>query len=118
LPTIGEIGYGILNVEIGLSVHCMTQTIASVWNLHSQAEWPRLSKLNEGQLMTLDTVIGGCAVYYLDSAEGLDAGRMAILRDCIADLDPLLDELSEESLVYFNRLRLLAELLLASGPPL
>ena len=64
--------------------------------------------------MTLDTVIGGCAVYYLDSADGLDAGRVSILKDCIDDLDALLDDLTDDSLVYFRRLRLLAELLIAS----
>jgi hypothetical protein len=89
-------------------------SIASVWDAHSQASWPRLSDPNEGQLMTLDTVIGGCAVYYLDSADGLDAGRVSILKDCIDDLDALLDDLTDDSLAYFRRLRLLAELLLAS----
>jgi len=87
-------------------------TIASVWETHSQAGWPRFSSPNEGQLMTLDTVIGGCAVYYLESPEGLDSGRISILKDCIADLDDLLDELAGDSLTYFCRLRLLAELLL------
>jgi hypothetical protein len=90
-------------------------SIASVWQAHSQATWPQLSDPNEGQLMTLDTVIGGCAVYYLDTAEGLDAGRVEILRDCIADLDNLLEDLSDEPLSYFRRLRLLAELLLTSA---
>ena len=90
-------------------------SIASVWQAHSQAGWPQLSDPNEGQLMTLDTVIGGCAVYYLDTAEGLDGGRVAILRDCIADLDNLLEDLSDEPLSYFRRLRLLAELLLTSA---
>jgi hypothetical protein len=89
-------------------------SIASVWETHSRAGWPQLSDPNEGQLMTLDTVIGGCAVFYLDSADGLDAARFAILRDCIADLDNLLDDLSDEPLSYFRRLRLLAELLLAT----
>ena len=64
--------------------------------------------------MTLDTVIGGCAVYYLDSDEGLDVPRVAILEDCITDLDNLLLELPDETHTYFRRLRLLAELLLAS----
>lgn len=92
----------------------MERSIASVWEVHSQAGWPQFSDPNEGQLMTLDTVIGGCAVYYLDTPEGLDAARIAILRDCIADLDNLLDDLSDESLAYFRRLRLLAELLVSS----
>jgi hypothetical protein len=67
--------------------------------------------------MTLDTVIGGCAVYYLDSADGLDPARIAILQDCLGDLDNLLDDLADEPRSYFRRLRLLAELLLASNRP-
>jgi hypothetical protein len=89
-------------------------SIASVWDTHSRASWPRLSDPNEGQLMTLDTVIGGCAVYYLDSTDGLDAGRISILKDCLADLDTLLDDLTDDSLAYFRRLKLLAQLLIAS----
>ncbi len=41
--------------------------------------------------MTLDTVISGCVVYFLDSPEGLDAQRLAIVEDCVADLDNLTD---------------------------
>lgn len=92
--------------------------IASVWDAHSQAGWPRFSDPNEGQLMTLDTVIGGCAVYYLDSTDGLDVERISILKDCVADLDTLLDDLTDDSHAYFRRLRLLAELLIASKQPL
>lgn len=92
----------------------MEPSIAGVWEVHSQAGWPQFSDPNEGQLMTLDTVIGGCAVYYLDSPEGLDPARIDILRDCIADLDNLLEDLSDDSLAYFRRLRLLAELLVSS----
>jgi len=65
--------------------------------------------------MTLDTVVGGCAVYYLNTAEGLDIPRVAILQDCIADLDNLIEELNGETSTYFSRLRLLAELLVTSG---
>jgi len=88
--------------------------IASVWETHSQEDWPQFSNPNEGQLMTLDTVVGGCAVYYLDTDDGLDSPRVAILQDCIADLNSLLEELNEETSIYFRRLRLLAELLVAS----
>ena len=71
--------------------------IATVWEIHSHADWPQFSNPNEGQLMTLDTVVGGCAVYYLDTAEGLDIPRVAILQDCIADLDNLIEELNGET---------------------
>ena len=83
-------------------------TIASLWEEHSREGWPRFSSPNEGQLMTLDTVIGGCAVFYLDGQTEIDSQRIAILQDCVADLDTLLDDLTEDSLGYFQRLRRLA----------
>ncbi len=67
--------------------------------------------------MTLDTVIGGCAVFYLDGSEGLDRQRIAILKDCVADLDTLLEDLAEDSLEYFRRLRQLASALVQSSRP-
>jgi hypothetical protein len=92
-------------------------TIASLWAAHSREDWPHFSSPNEGQLMTLDTVIGGCAVFYLDGSEGLDSQRIAILEDCVADLDSLLDDLSEDTLEYFRRLRQLATALAQSNRP-
>ena len=93
------------------------QSIAALWDVHSREGWPQFSSPNEGQLMTLDTVIGGCAVFYLDGPEGLDSQRIAILEDCVADLDALLDGLAEDSLEYFLRLRQLATALAQSGRP-
>jgi hypothetical protein len=93
------------------------ESIASLWEAHSQADWPNFSSPNEGQLMTLDTVIGGCAVFYLDGPEGLDSQRITILEDCVADLDALLDDLHEESLEYFRRLRQLAAALARPDRP-
>jgi len=66
--------------------------------------------------MTLDTVISGCVVFYLDSSEGLDHQRVTIVRDCLDDLDELTAELDTESQDYFLRLRQLGEMLLAAAP--
>jgi len=93
------------------------ESIASLWDTHSRQGWPHFSSPHEGQLMTLDTVIGGCAVFYLDGQEGLDGPRIAILEDCVADLDALLDDLTEDSLEYFLRLRRLAAALVGSSRP-
>ena len=90
-------------------------SIASLWEEHSREGWPQLSSPNEGQLMTLDTVIGGCAVFYLDGQAQIDSQRIAILQDCVADLDGLLEDLSDDSLGYFQRLRRLATALVESG---
>lgn len=91
------------------------EEIASLWEVHRQADWPRLPNSHEGQLMTLDTVIGGCAVFYLDGTEGLDPQRAGMLEDCIGDLDTLLGDLPEETRPYFERARLLAQMLLAAA---
>ncbi|HNV27450.1 MAG TPA: hypothetical protein PKI21_14315 [Nitrospira sp.] len=91
------------------------QSIASLWEEHSREGWPQFSSPNEGQLMTLDTVIGGCAVFYLDGEPEMDGHRLAILEDCVADLDGLLEELTDDSLGYFQRLRRLATALVDVG---
>ncbi len=66
--------------------------------------------------MTIDTVISGCVVFYLDSSEGLDDQRMAIVKDCLGDLDELMGALDAESQTYFYRLRELGALLLPAEP--
>jgi len=66
--------------------------------------------------MTIDTVISGCVVFYLDSPEGLDDQRIAIVQDCVADLETLTPDLDEISQAYFVRLRQLGELLLSTAP--
>lgn len=89
--------------------------IASAWKDHCAAGWPEFSSPHQGQLMTLDTVIAGCVVFYLDSPEGLDHQRIAIVKDCVGDLEELTTELDSESQGYFVRLRRLGELLLATA---
>jgi hypothetical protein len=91
--------------------------IASLWRVHRDASWPNGSSPHEGELMTLDTVITGCVTYYLESADGLDAQRVAILEDCLSDLEGLLPDLDRETGAYFDRLRTLACLLLARPAP-
>ncbi len=90
------------------------QEIETAWSQHCGNGWPQFSSPNQGQLMTLDTVISGCVIYYLDSPEGLDGQRMAIVQDCINDLDDLTGELDADSQTYFIRLRRLGEMLLAT----
>lgn len=90
--------------------------IATAWETHCGEGWPQFASPNEGQLMTLDTVISGCVVFFLDSPEGLDAQRVTIVKDCLADLDGLTEELDADCRPYFIRLRRLGELLIATAP--
>lgn len=86
--------------------------LPTLWEAHKEDRWPHVGNRHEGPLMTLDTVISGCVVYFIDSPEGLDAQRLEILKDCVADLDTLTDELEESCRSYFQRLRQLGVLLL------
>lgn len=85
--------------------------LRSVWDQHRAASWPKFSSPDEGELMTLDTVISGCATYYFEE-QNLDAPRLVMLGDCLGDLDALLPGLPDEAGEYFARLRSLAGLLL------
>ncbi|MCS6286015.1 MAG: hypothetical protein H8K08_11345 [Nitrospira sp.] len=89
-------------------------TITSAWDAHRSDGWPAFASPNQGQLMTLDTVISGCVVFFLDSPDGLDPQRVEILKDCLADLEDVTPELESDCQPYFLRLRHLGELLLAT----
>ena len=92
------------------------EAIAAAWEQHCGEGWPQFASPDQGQLMTLDTVISGCVVFYLDSPEGLDERRIAIVKDCLAELENLTPELDADSQTYFHGLRRLGELLLATAP--
>ncbi|OQW44689.1 MAG: hypothetical protein A4C66_07500 [Nitrospira sp. HN-bin3] len=91
-------------------------TIAAAWEYHRADDWPQFSSPHQGPLMTIDTVIGGCVVYYLDSSDGLDDQRLAILKDCLNDLEDLTSELEADCQPYFLRLHRLGNLLLDTRP--
>lgn len=87
------------------------QDLTRLWEIHQAAEWPPGVGSREGELMTLDTVVSGCVTYFFEERD-LDPQRVAILEDCLSDLEAALPELTEESLDYFQRVRQLGSLLL------
>lgn len=93
------------------------EMVGKLWEVHKADGWPRVATQLEGPLMTLDTVISGCVVYFLDSEEGLDDQRRTIIGDCLNDLETMEQELEEDCRPYFQRLRELGTLLLISQPP-
>lgn len=90
-------------------------TVGRLWEAHKQEGWPRVASQVEGPLMTLDTVISGCVVFFLDSEDGLDEQRRTIVADCLADLEAMEQDLDQEGRGYFQRLRELGALLLIAG---
>ena len=90
--------------------------LAALWREHQAADWPVSGEINEGQLMTLDTVVAGCITYYFEELD-LDEQRVGILNDCLADLENLMSDLEADSEVYFERLQRLGKLLLKISRP-
>ena len=90
--------------------------LSALWQEHQTADWPVGGYLNEGQLMTLDTVVAGCITYYFEELD-LDEQRVGILNDCLADLENLTSDLEADSEAYFKRLQRLGKLLLEINRP-
>ncbi len=94
------------------------ETLKTLWQQHRTTDWPVFQDPQEGHLMTLDTVICGCVLYYLDTPGGLDEQRTTLLQDCLADLEAILPSLAPgEAGAYFSRLRALGELMLQKPNP-
>ncbi|MEP6601040.1 MAG: hypothetical protein ABJB49_04430 [Nitrospirota bacterium] len=93
----------------------MASELAVLWKRHQQEALPAVPTAIKGELWVLDEVIGGCITHYLEGGLGLDSGRSAILHDCRADLDRLLPDLEGPAVDYFQRLGILAELVLRAS---
>jgi hypothetical protein len=90
--------------------------VEALWQAHRDAGWPAKPGPDEGELMTLDTVISGCVTYYLEERQ-LDSPRVTMLQSCLEDLGALLEQVDEGAQPYFARLHRLGELLLHETPP-
>ena len=87
---------------------------AGLWDAHRNADWPESVGPREGELMTLDTVLGGCVTFFLEEKK-LDPPRVEILLDCLNELEELLCDLESETKPYFERLQSVGILLLELG---
>ena len=92
-------------------LHSKRHEFIGLWDVHRNADWPEAVGSPEGELMTLETVIGGCVSFFLEE-NTLDPPRVAMLRDCLNELDDLLCDLEGETKPYFERLRIVGDLLM------
>jgi len=87
------------------------EKFGEAWQVHQGSDWPGDLGSDEGQLMTLDTVISGCLIYFIEE-QNLDEQRVEILRDCLAELEEVLEDIAETAAEYFGRLQWLGTMLL------
>ena len=89
--------------------------ILELWQAHSSAAFPKGygNQVIKGiDLPLLDAEIAGCIHMYIHGGEKLDARRVRALRERLIDLNHIVLLLNSEELIYFNRLRELANLIL------
>ena len=89
--------------------------ILELWQQHSSASFPKGYKskeINRIYLPLLDAEIAGCIHMYMHNDAKLDAQRVKILRERLIDLNTIVLLLDSEELIYFDRLRKLANLVL------
>ncbi|MEP6895992.1 MAG: hypothetical protein ABI986_10330 [Chloroflexota bacterium] len=84
--------------------------ILDLWQQHSSAPFPKgyMGKAINGiDLPLVDAEIAGCIHKYINSAR-LDSQILKTLRERLVDLNTMVLLLDSEELIYFNRLRDLA----------
>ncbi|HXD12034.1 MAG TPA: hypothetical protein VN653_18340 [Anaerolineales bacterium] len=89
--------------------------ILELWQEHSSATFPKgygEKVINGIDLPLLDAEIAGCIHMYVHGGEKLEFQRVKMLRERLIDLNKIVLLLNSEELLYFNRLRELANLVL------
>jgi hypothetical protein len=92
--------------------------LRSLWAAHTAQPFPAEGYEAEhvGDLVMVDADIAGVISSVLGSRQPPAIGHVQMLRDCIAELDRMRDEVPEPARPYFSRLREMAKLaLLAAG---
>ena len=89
--------------------------ILELWQEHSASSFPKGyggKEINGIDLSLLDAEIAGCIHRYVHNSGELDHRHIEILRKSLTDLNTIVLLLNSEELMYFNRLRNLAILVL------
>ena len=88
--------------------------IIELWRQHSSATFPKGysgKKLNGIDISLLDAEIAGCIHIYINQGS-LEYRHLECLSNRLIDLNTIVLLLNSEELIYFNRLRTLADLIL------
>ena len=92
----------------------ISSEILELWKQHSSAALPNDyngKKLNKIDLSLLDAEIAGCIHMYVNQGT-LEFRHLETLSNRLIDLNSIVLLLNNEEMVYFNRLRTLADLVL------
>jgi hypothetical protein len=93
------------------------ERVKELWEEHLAAQFPagyRGEEIAGVDMVLLDAEIAGCISSYLRSRGKLDADRLRITRTCRLHLDQVIPQLNGEAQRYYERLRILSDLVTQS----
>ena len=89
--------------------------LMELWHQHSSAVFPEgygEKVINRISLSLLDAEMAGCIRLYILNDGKIDPQQVKILRDRLIDLNAIILLLDHDELIYFDRLRKMANLVL------
>jgi hypothetical protein len=89
--------------------------LVELWQQYGSAAFPNGyggKEINRVNLPLLDAEIAGCVRIYIHNDGKLDPQRVKTLRERLIDLNAIILLMDHDELVYFDRLRKMADLVL------
>jgi hypothetical protein len=89
--------------------------LMELWQRHASAVFPdgyESKEINRINLPLLDAEIAGCVRMFIHNDGNLDPQRVKTLRERLIDLNAIVLLMDHDELIYFDRLRKMANLVL------
>jgi hypothetical protein len=89
--------------------------LMELWQQHSSAAFPKgygEKEINRINLSLLDAEMAGCIRMYIHNDGKINPQQVKILRDRLIDLNTIILLMDRDELIYFDRLRKMANLVL------
>ena len=89
--------------------------LIGLWQQHSSAAFPKGygdKEINRINLSLLDAEIAGCVRLYIHNDGKIDSQQIKIVRNRLIDLNAIILLMDRDELIYFDRLRKMANLVL------
>jgi hypothetical protein len=89
--------------------------LMELWQQHHASAFPKGygdKEINRVNLSLLDAEVAGCIRLYINNGGKIDPQQVKMLRDRLIDLNTIILLMDRDELIYFDRLRKMANLVL------
>jgi hypothetical protein len=97
------------------SMMTIPSELMDLWQQHSSAAFPKgygEKEINHINLSLLDAELAGCIRLYIHNASKINPQQVKILQKRLIDLNSIILLMDRDELIYFDRLRKMANLVL------